>query len=67
MEPHQRLDETLPHQLISSSNPLPMGQNEKKHRINSHQINHCPLSLGVSEVSERVTAAERASEVSSAE
>ena len=30
-----------------------MGQNRKKHRMNSHLIIHCPTSSGVSEVSER--------------
>ena len=30
-----------------------MGQKRKKHRINSHPINHCPMSEGVSEVSEQ--------------
>ena len=33
---------------------------EKKHRQNSHPINHCPTSEGMSEVSER--ASERTSE-----
>ena len=40
---------------------------EKKHRINSRLIIHCPTSEGVSEVSERVSAAEGASEASSPE
>ena len=40
-----------------------MGQNRKKHRINSHLIIHCPTSKGVSKVS----AAERASEASRVE
>ena len=30
-----------------------MGQNRKKHRLNSHLIIHCPTTKGVSEVSER--------------
>ena len=30
-----------------------VGQNRKKHRMNSHLINHFPTSEGVSEVSER--------------
>ena len=42
-----------------------MGQKRKKHRINSHLIIHFPTSEGVSEVSERVSAAEGASEASS--
>ena len=29
-----------------------MGQIKEKHRMNSHLINHCPTSEGVSEVSE---------------
>ena len=33
--------------------PPTMGQKRRKHRINSHLINHCPTSEGVSEVSER--------------
>ena len=36
-----------------SSSQHTMGQNRKKHRINSHPINPCPTSEGVSEVSER--------------
>ena len=44
-----------------------MGQNRKKHKINSHLIIHFPTSEGVSEMSEQVSAAERASEVSSVE
>ena len=40
-----------------------VGQNRKRHRINSRLINHCPTSSGVSEVS----AAERVSEASRAE
>ena len=43
-----------------------VGQN-KKHRINSHPIIHCPTSEGLSEVCERVSAAEGASEASSPE
>ena len=39
----------------------------KKNRVNSHLINHCPMSSGVSEVSERVSAAEGASKASSPE
>ena len=43
-----------------------MGQNRKKHRINSHPIIHVPTSEGVGEqASERVSAAEGASEASS--
>ena len=38
-----------------------VGQSRKKHRINSHLINHCPASEGVSE---RVSAAEWATECS---
>ena len=34
-----------------------LGQSREKHRKNSHLINHCPTSLGVSKVSERVSAA----------
>ena len=48
-----------------------MVENRKKHRQNSHPMIHCPMSEGVSEVSERtselVSAAERASEASRAE
>ena len=44
-----------------------MGQNRKKTRINSHLITHFPTSSGVSEVSERVSAAERATKASGAE
>ena len=33
--------------------PCTMGQKRKKYRINSHLINHCPPSKGVSEVSKR--------------
>ena len=44
-----------------------MVENRKKHRQNSHPIIHCPTSEGVSEVSERVSAAEGASEASSPE
>ena len=44
-----------------------MGQNREKHRINSHPIIHCPTSKGVSEMSERVSAAERASKASRTE
>ena len=48
-----------------------MVKNGKKHRQNSHLISHCPMSEGVSEVSERaseqVSAAEGASEASSPE
>ena len=43
-----------------------MGQNRKEYRINSHLDNHCPTSSGVSEMSERVSAVERASVASSA-
>ena len=39
----------------------------KKHGQNSNLINHFPTSEGVSEVSERVSAAEGASEASSPE
>ena len=35
------------------SQPCTMGQNRKKHGINSHLIIHFPTSEGVSEVSER--------------
>ena len=46
--------------------PFTIVENGKKHRQNSHLINHCPTSEGVSEVSERaserVSAAEGASE-----
>ena len=38
---------------------------EKKRRQNSHPIIHCPTSKGVSEVNERASTAEGASEVSS--
>jgi len=34
------------------TDPCTMGQNRKKHRINSRLIIHCPTSEGVSEVSE---------------
>ena len=44
-----------------------MVQNKKKHRINTHLINHFPGSKGVSEVSERVSAAEGTSKASSPE
>ena len=44
-----------------------MVENEKKQRINSLLIIHFPTSEGVSEVSERVSAAEGASEASSLE
>ena len=44
-----------------------MVQNRKKHRKNSHFIIHFPTSEEVSGVSKRVSAAECASEVSSAE
>ena len=43
-----------------------MVQNGKKHRKNSHPIIHFPTSEWVSEMSERVRAAERASKASSA-
>ena len=36
-------------------NERTMGQTREKHRINSHLINHCPTSLGVSEVKERAS------------
>ena len=39
----------------------------EKNRQNSHLINHFPMSEGVSEVSEQVSAAEGASEASSPE
>ena len=44
---------------------LTMVENRKKHRQNNHPIIHCPTSEGVSEVSERVSAAEGMSEKSS--
>ena len=44
-----------------------MGQNRKKLRKNSHLIIHFPTSKGVSKVSERVNAVERASKASTAE
>ena len=36
-----------------------MGQNRKKHRINSHLIIHFPTSSGVSEVSEQAKQVKR--------
>ena len=50
--------------------PNTMVENRKKHRQNSNLINHFPMSEGmskVSEASERVSAAEGASEASSPE
>ena len=44
-----------------------MVENRKKHRENSHPIIHFPTSEGVSEVSERVSAAEGAREANSPE
>ena len=44
-----------------------MVENRKKQRQNSYPIIHCPTSEGVSEVSERASAAEGASEASSPE
>ena len=44
-----------------------MGQNREKHRKNSHLIIHFSTCEGVSEVSERASAAEGASEASSSE
>ena len=42
--------------LSPASNPTStMGQNRKKHRINSHLITHFPTSSGVSEVSKRTS------------
>ena len=36
-----------------SFHPFTLVENWKKYRQNSHLINHCPTSEGVSEVSER--------------
>ena len=52
--------------IWSGKNDCTMGQKRKRHRMNSHPIIHCPTSSGVIEVSERVSAAERASKVSGA-
>ena len=62
-------------EMIANTNHLfyrrTMVENRKKHGQNSHPIIHCPMSEGVSEVSERaserVSAAEGASEASSPE
>ena len=48
--------------------PTMIQNREKKHRIKSHPIIHCPTSEGVSEVSERVSeVSEGVSEASRAE
>ena len=44
-----------------------MGQNRKKHSINSHLVIRCPRSERSERASERVSAAEQASKVSSVE
>ena len=52
---------------LQLSSYFTMIQNRKKHRIDSHLIIHFPTSEEVSEVSKRVSAAERMSKVSRAE